>query len=150
MSFWPSPLFKPTCTRRRCWVLCIQLSANTPSFEHYKLSATGVPPSRLASLARFAGTAKVTAIDRLPPIRRLATLVAFIHCLEATAQDDVIEVLDMFRIPVQVGHRFRWNPATLFQGVATRDNGWYLDSFLFKRRSRCRRRDYPCARYMRC
>ncbi len=60
-----------------------------------KLSTTGVPPSRLASLARFAGTAKVTAISRLPPVRRLATLVAFVHCLEATAQDDVIEVLDM-------------------------------------------------------
>ena len=57
--------------------------------------ATGVPPSRLASLARFAGTAKVTAISRLPPVRRLATLIAFIHCLEATAHDDVIEVLDM-------------------------------------------------------
>jgi hypothetical protein len=60
-----------------------------------KLPKTSVPPSRLASLARFAGTAKVTAIIRLPPIRRLATLVAFIHCLEATAQDDVIEVLDV-------------------------------------------------------
>ena len=59
-----------------------------------KLPATGVPSSRLASLARFAGTAKVTAISRLPPARRLATLVAFIHCLEATALDDVIEVLD--------------------------------------------------------
>jgi len=54
----------------------------------------GVPSSRLASLARFAGTAKTTAIKRLPKNRRLATLVAFIHCLEATAQDDVIEVLD--------------------------------------------------------
>lgn len=60
-----------------------------------RLPATGVPPSRLASLARFAGTAKITAISRLPPVRRLATLVAFVHCLEATAQDDVIEVLDM-------------------------------------------------------
>lgn len=60
-----------------------------------KLPATGVPPSRIASLARFAGTAKVTAISRLPPVRRLATLVAFIHCLEATAQDDVVEVLDV-------------------------------------------------------
>ncbi len=59
-----------------------------------KLPATGVPSSRLASLARFAGTAKVTSISRLPPARRLATLVAFVHCLEATAQDDVIEVLD--------------------------------------------------------
>lgn len=60
-----------------------------------KLPATGVPSSRLSSLARFAGTAKVTAIGRLPPVRRLATLVAFVHCLEATAQDDAIEVLDM-------------------------------------------------------
>jgi TnpA family transposase len=60
-----------------------------------KLPETGVPSSRLASLARFAGTAKVFAISRLPPLRRLATLVAFIHCLEATAHDDVIEVLDM-------------------------------------------------------
>lgn len=60
-----------------------------------KLPETGVPSSRLTSLARFAGTAKVSAISRLPPLRRLATLVAFIHCLEATAHDDVIEVLDI-------------------------------------------------------
>lgn len=60
-----------------------------------KLPVVGVPPSRLASLARFAGTAKVTAISRLPPVRRLATLVAFIHCLEATAHDDVLELLDV-------------------------------------------------------
>ncbi len=62
-----------------------------------KLPTTRVPPNRLASLARFAGTAKVTAISRLPALRRLATLVAFVHCLEATAHDDVIEVLDMLR-----------------------------------------------------
>ena len=41
-----------------------------------RLPAAGVPPSRLAALARFAGTAKVTAISRLPPVRRLATPVA--------------------------------------------------------------------------
>jgi hypothetical protein len=60
-----------------------------------RLPDSGVPPSRLASLARFAGTAKVTAISHLAPVRRLATLVAFVHCLEATAQDEAIEVLDM-------------------------------------------------------
>ena len=31
----------------------------------------------------------------MPPVRRLATLVAFIHCLESTAHNDGIEVLDM-------------------------------------------------------
>jgi TnpA family transposase len=46
-------------------------------------------------MARFAHTAKLTAITRLPPERRLATLVAFVHCLEATAHDDVLEVLEM-------------------------------------------------------
>ena len=60
-----------------------------------KLPAATVPPSRIASLARFASSAKVTAIARLSPPRRLATLVAFVHRLEATALDDVIEVFDM-------------------------------------------------------
>jgi hypothetical protein len=31
----------------------------------------------------------------MPEPRRLATLVAFVHCLEATAQDEVLEVLEM-------------------------------------------------------
>lgn len=58
-------------------------------------TASNIPQSRLASLARFAGTAKVTAINRLPAARRMATLVAFVHCLEATAQDDALDILDM-------------------------------------------------------
>lgn len=72
-------------------------------------AAAQLPPSRLASLARFAGTAKASAIARLPPDRRLATLASFIHCLEATAQDDALEVLetlmrDLFR-GAQAAHR---------------------------------------------
>jgi len=58
-------------------------------------AAAQVPPNRIASLARFASTAKVTAINRLPQERRLATLVAFAHCLEATTQDEALEVLEM-------------------------------------------------------
>jgi hypothetical protein len=53
-----------------------------------------IPVTRIAALARFAGSAKVSAILRLPNHRRLATLVAFVHCLEATAQDDALEVLE--------------------------------------------------------
>lgn len=60
------------------------------------LPAVGkIASSRLAALARFASTSKVTAITRLPDARRLATLVAFVHCLEATAHDDALDVLDM-------------------------------------------------------
>ncbi len=57
-------------------------------------AATRIPATRVAALARYAGTAKVSAILRLPDTRRLATLVAFVHCLEANAQDDALEVLE--------------------------------------------------------
>jgi TnpA family transposase len=58
-----------------------------------KLPATPVPPSRIAALARFANTVKVSAVARLPVARRTATLVAFIHSLEASAHDDALDVL---------------------------------------------------------
>ncbi|MDB0554354.1 DUF4158 domain-containing protein, partial [Ralstonia solanacearum] len=53
-----------------------------------------VPDSRVAALARYASSAKASAIQRMPNLRRLATLVAFAHCMEATAQDDALEVLE--------------------------------------------------------
>lgn len=60
-----------------------------------KLPGTHVPPSRIAALARFASTVKASAVARLPDARRIATLVAFVHCLEASAQDDALDVLDL-------------------------------------------------------
>jgi hypothetical protein len=57
-------------------------------------TAACIPPSRLASLARFGATAKVTASNRLPAMRRLATLAAFVHGLEATAHDNALEGLE--------------------------------------------------------
>jgi hypothetical protein len=56
--------------------------------------ATHIPAVRIAALARFAGAAKASAVLRLPNPRRLATLVAFVYCLEATALDDALEVLE--------------------------------------------------------
>ena len=53
-------------------------------------AAMRIPATRVAALARFAGAAKASAI-----LRRLATLVAFVHCLEASAQDDALEVLEV-------------------------------------------------------
>ena len=51
-----------------------------------------VPRGRVLELARFAATANVSALERLAPERRMATLVAFVHTLEATAQDDALEL----------------------------------------------------------
>lgn len=53
-----------------------------------------IPESRIASLAHFASRAKVSLITRMPSARRLATLAAFVYSLEATAQDDVLEVFE--------------------------------------------------------
>ena len=58
-------------------------------------AAARIPESRIAALARFANRAKVTLIIRMPAARRLTTLAAFVHSLEATAQDDVLEVLEI-------------------------------------------------------
>jgi hypothetical protein len=57
-------------------------------------SAMHISAIRVAALARFAGAAKASAVLRLPHLRRLATLVAFVHCLESTAIDDALEVLE--------------------------------------------------------
>ena len=54
-----------------------------------------IPTGRLHALARFANTAKVSVIRRLPESRRLATLVAFASNLEATALDDALDLLDI-------------------------------------------------------
>jgi len=54
-----------------------------------------VPQGRIQSLARFAATAKVTALQRMPENRRLATLVAFAVTLEANAFDDALDLLDI-------------------------------------------------------
>jgi TnpA family transposase len=53
-----------------------------------------VPPARLQALARFATTARVTAITRLAEPRKQATLAAFIHLLEASAHDDALDLLE--------------------------------------------------------
>ncbi len=57
------------------------------------LDVTRLPPGRITHLARYAQAVRAQAIARMPEERRLATLVAFAHRLEATAQDDALDVL---------------------------------------------------------
>ena len=58
------------------------------------LDFSSMPPGRLKLLARFASTARAKAIQRMPAERGIATLVAFACTLQASAQDDVLDVLD--------------------------------------------------------
>lgn len=59
------------------------------------LDVSKVPPTRLKLLARTAASVRAQAIARMPPERRAATLLAFVHVLEATATDDAIDLLDL-------------------------------------------------------
>jgi len=54
-----------------------------------------LPAGRVKALARYAAAVRAQAIARLPESRRIATLLAFAYVLEATAQDDAIDVLDL-------------------------------------------------------
>jgi hypothetical protein len=56
-----------------------------------RLDLSGLPPGRVKVLARYAAAARAQAIARMPEHRRIATLLAFAHLLEATAQDDAID-----------------------------------------------------------
>ncbi len=47
------------------------------------LDLSGIPPGRLATLARVAGSVKAQTIARMPEERRIATLTAFVYKLEA-------------------------------------------------------------------
>jgi len=53
-----------------------------------ELDLSRLPPRRVAGLARYAEDAWVTQLADLAPQRRVATLVAFVHILAASARDD--------------------------------------------------------------
>jgi len=58
------------------------------------LDLSNIPAGRLKVLARYASTARAQAIQRMSAERVMATLVAFACTLEASAQDDALDVLD--------------------------------------------------------
>ncbi len=58
------------------------------------LDLSGIPPGKLAALARIAGSVKAQTMARMPEERRTATLIAFAHKLEARAQDDALDLFD--------------------------------------------------------
>ena len=78
-----------------------ELSRAVARLDEVRLLAVGlpgvahVPPGRVTALARFATVAKAQAVARLPEARRTATLLAFVRTLEASAQDDVLDLFDI-------------------------------------------------------
>lgn len=62
-----------------------QLAAGLPPTDR-------LPKTRILALSRFAGAAKAKAVARLPDERRAATLLAFLRALEASAQNDALDL----------------------------------------------------------
>lgn len=60
-----------------------------------QLAKVKLPPSRIQALARSALTLKAQAMMQMVEQRRIAVLVAFVYTLEATAQDDVLDVFEL-------------------------------------------------------
>ena len=58
------------------------------------INVTQIPPNRLKVLARSASAARSQAISRMPEIRRIATMLAFVYILEFTATDDALDLFD--------------------------------------------------------
>lgn len=59
-----------------------------------KLNFSRIPPSQLKILARYAASSKAQTLERLSLERKIATLMAFMRVLEATTQDDALDVLE--------------------------------------------------------
>ena len=81
------------------------LTLGLPTIEH-------VPPGRVTAVARFATVAKAQVVARMPLERRTATLLAFVRTLEASAQDDILDLFDivvttLFTDAAKVGKKAR-------------------------------------------
>jgi len=55
-----------------------------------------VPFNRIKALPRYATSSWAATINRLQRDRKIATLLAFAHGLEAKIQDDILDLLDRF------------------------------------------------------
>ncbi len=84
----------PTRTSAPALVDALNRLVEVRALEVNTLDLSRIPPSRLKVLARTAASARAQTIARMPTERRIATLLAFAHVLEATAMDDAVDLLD--------------------------------------------------------
>ena len=83
----------PTRWSAPALVEALQRLCQVRALDISHLNLGRIPPSRLKALARTAFTVRAQAIARMTVERRLATLLAFAHEMEAIAQDDVLDLL---------------------------------------------------------
>lgn len=86
------PPFTPTITGL---VKALERLANVRALGVAELDLSHLPARRVTALARYADQAWATQLADLGPERRVATLLAYIHVLTASARDDVIDIFDV-------------------------------------------------------
>jgi len=86
------PPFTPTITGL---VKALERLADVRALGVAELDLSHLPARRVAALARYADQAWATQLADLGPERRVATLLAYIHVLTASARDDVIDIFDV-------------------------------------------------------
>jgi TnpA family transposase len=113
-----------------------ELARAVERLDEVRLLAAGMPDTarlprtRVLALARFAAASKAHAVARLPDNRRIATLVAFVRTLEATAQDDVLDLFDIvvtriFADALNIGREARMRGLRDLDAAAlTLSQGW--------------------------
>ena len=68
--------------------------------EVSRLNFSGLPAAQLRNLARYAGMTSTRYIARMPEVRRLAVLTAFVKSQEISALDEAVDVLDMLILDI--------------------------------------------------
>lgn len=71
--------------------------------EFSRLNFSGIPAIQLRNLARYAGMTSAKYIARMPEVRRLAVLTAFVKAQEISALDEAVDVLDMLILDIARG-----------------------------------------------
>ncbi|WP_374748852.1 Tn3 family transposase [Klebsiella variicola] len=70
------------------------------NMEVSRLNFSGLPAAQLRNLARYAGMTSTRYIARMPEVRRLAVLTAFVKSQEISALDEAVDVLDMLILDI--------------------------------------------------
>lgn len=85
----------PTTISGPAFVLAIRRYEHVLSYPISKEAFEALPEARIQSVARYAMTASVTQLARMPENKKLSILLAFIHTHRLTTLDDAIDILDM-------------------------------------------------------
>ncbi len=82
----------PTAVTARALAAAVERIRDLRSCDVGSLDLSGLPPARIAALARHAATARAGDLADLAPERRAATLLAFVTVAETRATDDALDL----------------------------------------------------------